>query len=169
MATIPATATTLPTATTSAPAATPLSTTDALAPTPNPVDRGIAMLAAINKVRSEQRCPALRFETRLIAAAQAHADDIAPRHIVAHVGSDGATLDERLRRFGYPFARRAEILGYGTLDGMLAAWLDEDVDGPHRVAITTCEYTEAGVGWTIDPRGIEVWVVDMANRGNGGF
>merc|ERR1712173_191538 len=77
------------------------------------------MLAAVNRVRAEggtcggeamAPAPALIWDSRLEAAARAHARDMAEHGFFSHTGSDGADLGERVERAGYDWAAVGENL-----------------------------------------------------------
>ncbi len=123
-----------------------------------------AMLAAINRQRHAVRCPALIPETRLIAVARAHAAEIAERREASHRGADGATLEQRLERGGYAAARYAELIAVSqaTPAAIVAAWVDEPLDGPHRRELENCLYTEAGIDMARTDAGIAYWVIVIA-------
>lgn len=167
-----ATQTTTPTTT---PTATPTPTATATA-TPEPEISATAlaagadpeaMLAALNQRRDESGCPALVVDERLQRAAQAHADDLYSREAIDHVGGDGATLEQRLERVGYPFLRRSEVIsrahGVDALP-VVDQWLDEPPDGPHRSSILNCDYADTGIGWRETPDHIAYWVVDLGQQ-----
>ena len=84
---------------------------------------------------------------------------------IDHVGTDGATLRERIGRTGYPYDRASEgIAVYKTPEIAVDFWMDEPPDGPHRMNITNCQYTDIGIGLAYDDRGWRWWVMDVANR-----
>lgn len=110
-------------------------------------------------------CEAWKHDPRLDAAAQLHAEDIARHQYVSHVGTDGATVAQRLRRQGYPANRATEgIALYRTPEKVVAFWMGEPPSGPHRRNITWCQYTDAGIGLAYDRNGQRWWVMDYANR-----
>jgi uncharacterized protein YkwD len=158
----------------------PPATMQTLATTPPPTtiasldrfsedDLGAQMLAALNQRRSEHGCPPLTIDRRLQAAAQAHAADIAARRAIDHVGGDGATLEQRLERAGYPFIRRSETISVArdwTPVQVVDTWLAEPPDGPHRASILNCVYQHVGIGLARTPDGVIYWAVDYAEPRN---
>lgn len=128
------------------------------------VSGGAAMLTAINAARLEAVCAPLAPDERLQAAADAHAQDLASRGVIDHRSADGSTLHDRLSRAGYTFARRSEVVGRGTGAGVLAAWLAEPADGPHRGALFDCDYTDAGISERVASDGRSYWVAILANE-----
>jgi len=122
------------------------------------------MLLVLNQRRAEHGCPALLLDERLQTAAQAHADDLFARQAIDHVGADGATLEQRLQRVGYPFQRRSEVISRAHSVGALVVvdqWLAEPPDGPHRTSVLGCYYADAGIGWRETTDGVAYWVVDL--------
>jgi len=110
-------------------------------------------------------CAAWKHDARLDTAAQLHAEDIASHQWISHVGTDGATVRQRVRRQGYPVNRASEgIAIYRTPDQAVGFWMGEPPSGPHRMNITWCQYTDAGVGLAYDRDGQRWWVMDYANR-----
>ena len=158
-----------PTAAPEAPAP-PARSAPAPAPTPMPVDAGDEALkerifALVNALHQEAGCPPLARDPLLELAAQQHVDDIAAYKRIDHTGTDGASLRQRLDRVGYPYGRASESIAiYRSADEAVAAWMDEPPSGPHRRNITSCQYTEAGVGLAYDDRGWKWWVMDFASR-----
>ena len=127
--------------------------------------RGVdAMLAAINAARLGAACAPLTPDARLQAAADAHALDLATRGVIDHQSADGATLQGRLDRAGYPFARRSEVVGRGSGAGVLAAWLAEPAAGPHRGALLDCAYAEVGISQRVAADGRTYWVAILATE-----
>ena len=113
------------------------------------------MLAAINDVRRERGLEPLVAEESLMRAAQAHARDMALNGFVGHRGSDGAGLEGRLARAGYPYRRVAENVAAGTEtpEATVAGWMDS---AGHRRNILSPGLREAGIGYGAAP------VVDAA-------
>jgi uncharacterized protein YkwD len=156
-----------PTPSSTATEATPTPTRTTL-PTTDSSDDGELkqrLLELIEMHHQAAGCPAFIQDARLTEAAQAHADDIAFHQRIDHVGTDGATLRDRLRRAGYPYERASEgIAVYKTPEIAVDFWMDEPPDGPHRQNITNCQYTDIGIGLAYDARGWRWWVMDVANR-----
>lgn len=122
------------------------------------------MLRVLNQRRSAERCPELVLEQRLTAAAQSHAAEIARRGEVSHRSADGATLEQRLERVGYPFQRRSETIAVSfdpSASAVVDRWLDEPIDGPHRSSVMNCVYQDVGIGVDWTAQGVIYWVVDF--------
>jgi uncharacterized protein YkwD len=92
----------------------------------------------------------------LQAAAQAQADDLATAERLGHVGADGSTLSDRLRRAGYEACFAAENLAQGTPDirSTVATWMDSP---GHRANILNPSATQFGFAGTG-----QTWVLVLA-------
>ena len=55
-----------------------------------------AVIKAHNRIRAENKLPALTISTKLQAAAQKHAKDMATQRKMTHKGSDGSTAIKRI-------------------------------------------------------------------------
>ncbi|HMN21042.1 MAG TPA: CAP domain-containing protein [Ottowia sp.] len=68
---------------------------------------------------------ALNWSPALATAAQRHSIDMALNNRFDHTGSDGSTVDERIRDAGYSATAWGENIaaGYGTVDKVVAGWL----------------------------------------------
>ncbi len=108
------------------------------------------MLAAINELRQQRGLEPLMAEERLMRVAQAHARDMALNGFVGHRGSDGAGLEGRLARIGYPYRRAAENVAAGTETPAetVAGWMSSE---GHRRNILSPGLREAGVGYVATP------------------
>ncbi|GIV98580.1 MAG: hypothetical protein KatS3mg057_3237 [Herpetosiphonaceae bacterium] len=151
------------------PSATLISSPSPLSPAPASLSAPQEqLLASVNELRSAEGCPLLQIDPLLQQAAQDHARDLAATRRIDHIGSDGATLRDRLERAGYPFQLYGENIaaGFPTAEEVVAIWTtgDEYPDGPHRKNILNCHYTEAGVGLARAADGYPYWVLDLANR-----
>jgi len=98
----------------------------------------------------------LAHSPALQAAAQAQADDLAASNRLGHLGSDGSTLSDRLRRAGYTHCAAAENVGSGTPDirSTIAAWM---ASPDHRANILNPQMTQFGFAGTGD-----TWVLVLA-------
>ena len=61
----------------------------------------LAMLSAINAARVERGLHALAANTQLADAAERHAQDMATHPGIVHTGSDGSSIEQRIREAGY--------------------------------------------------------------------
>lgn len=123
------------------------------------------MFALVDPLHQQAGCAPFVRDSRLAAAAQAHAEDIAAHRRVDHVGTDGATLRERLQRVSYPYNRASESIAVSqSPEQAVEMWMDEPPNGPHRLNITNCQYVDVGIGMAYDSRGRRWWVMDVANQ-----
>jgi uncharacterized protein YkwD len=134
-----------------------------------PENAALARLFALARQRHVAAgCKPWTRDPRLDRAAQLHASEIARMQRVSHVGRDGATVRERLRRQGFAAVWASESIAlYPTPEASVQFWSGEPPGGPHRQNLTSCQYTHAGVGVAYDGRGIPWWVMDYANRDEG--
>lgn len=125
-----------------------------------------AMVEAFNAVRSGRGLHSLLPAAELAAAARRHAADLAAHPGLLHVGSDGSSIDGRMRDAGYePLAWR-EVVGWG-FRGDVGAMLDWWLASPGHVGIVLDgEVREVGVGYVYAPATVwgHFWCVDLGRR-----
>jgi len=142
------------TTTTTAPPAAPAATALALPPTP-----AEQVLALVNDARAHAATPCgpVQLDPRLMAAAQAHSDDMAARNFFDHTNPDGVTFAQRILAAGYPQVAMAENIAKGQRSASQAmqAWMQSTMG--HRENIENCAYNFMGLGvnqsawtWTQD-------------------
>jgi len=108
------------------------------------------MIDSINVARSARGLSPVHRSTQLEAAALEHAKDMAANSWIIesknyHTGSNGSTIEERIRSTGYNPIRWSEITGHG-FGGDEAKMFDWWMASPvHRDAILATDVTEAGV------------------------
>jgi uncharacterized protein YkwD len=85
----------------------------------------------------------LRHSPALQAAAQVHAEDLAATGGLSHVGRDGSTVTDRVRRSGYDACRTAENVASGQPDirSTIASWM---ASPGHRANILDPQVTDFG-------------------------
>ncbi len=83
------------------------------------------LLALINAERAKAGVAPVSLSAAVSTMAQKHACDNAAAQSISHVGSDGATLAERLRRDGLRVRHAAENtgLGFATPQAAMAFWM----------------------------------------------
>ena len=121
-----------------------------------------AMLSAINAARVERGLHALAANAPLATAAERHAQDMAAHPGIVHIGSDGSTIEERIRGAGYAPVAFGEVVAWGwggEVAPALAWWLNSP---GHVGYVLSPEYTEIGVGYAtgLGPWG-HYWAVDF--------
>lgn len=123
------------------------------------------MVQAINAARAARGVGALRESAALTAAAQRHAADMATHPGLVHEGSDGSTIEERIRDAGYAPAQWGEVVAWGW-GGAAQPAVDWWLASPGHVGyVLSTEYTEIGVGYAtgLGPWG-HYWCVDFGRR-----
>jgi uncharacterized protein YkwD len=108
------------------------------------------ILARINALRTQNGLPPLELNGQLTASAQQHSDDMARTGNVDHTGSDGSSIDSRIRASGYGHWRSFGIWGENIYGGQLANvdaawnfWINSQV---HRANLLNPRYREIGIG-----------------------
>jgi uncharacterized protein YkwD len=103
------------------------------------------VVALTNQHRAAAGCAPLTINSRLMAAAQLHSEDMALRDFFSHTGSNGSLPWDRIRAQGYTFSRAAENIaaGYPTPAGVMDGWMSSP---GHRANILNCNLREIGVG-----------------------
>jgi uncharacterized protein YkwD len=112
-----------------------------------------ATLCLVNRERMSRGERALRWNDRLISAAQRHTESMAFGHYFGHDGPSGQTPLTRLRSTGYISSRRVgfeigENIGWGsrrlgTPRAIVAAWM---ASAGHRANILDRRFRDTGIG-----------------------
>ncbi len=118
------------------------------------------VLRLTNQNRAEHGCTALRVDSRLVTAAQGHANDMVTRHYFDHVSPDGTSATDRAKAAGYPGGVGENIaVGYPSAAAVMTGWM---ASTGHRANILNCSYTVIGIGYnagTVQARwGPGAWV-----------
>jgi len=140
----------------------------AAAATTRPAVTGIAGLEnrvfeLTNVERAEKGCPALRLDTRLRTAARGYSDEMARYGAWNHVGHDGSSPGDRMRRAGYDTTGGwAENIakGYPTAEAVMQGWM---ASSGHRANILNCNLKALGVG-VVRSNGRLFWTQDFGGR-----
>jgi len=104
------------------------------------------MLVAVNRERARNNRRALKLNNQLNSAAQRHSDDMARNNFMSHTGSDGSTIETRLRGAGYRGIAEENIGRYfPTAEQMVQAWMGS-AHG-HREAILCSNCKDFGYGY----------------------
>jgi uncharacterized protein YkwD len=163
-----------PTATPSPPTTTPSATTRATAPRPSTATRtskpspstkppaapttkppppppatttpAREVLRLTNVERAKVGCVALRWNTKLASAAQAHSTDMRDHGYFSHTSLDGRTAFDRIKAAGYSYRQAAENIAAGqpTAAAVVKAWMGSS---GHRANILNCGLKDLGVGY----------------------
>lgn len=114
------------------------------------------VVARTNAERIRAGCGALRFDSRLAAAARAHSADMVNRGYFEHESPDGSTAADRAAAAGYSEYGGENIAwGQRSAAEVMSDWMGSP---DHRRNILDCEFTTIGVG--LDPRGM-YWTQDF--------
>jgi uncharacterized protein YkwD len=117
------------------------------------------VLELVNVARAEpRRCgrdrfaaaPPLALSSTLTAAASLHSLDMAERGSLAHQGSDGSAVGERVTRAGYAWQGVGENIAAGQPDAETAVqgWLDS---AGHCATLMEARFTETGIAFALAP------------------
>jgi uncharacterized protein YkwD len=84
---------------------------------------------AINGIRRQKGLSTCFFDSYLYCAAKHHCDDMFKNNFVSHIGSDGSTFIQRVRRIGRKIDPSGEIIckgpgGKNCIQSVCKAWLD---------------------------------------------
>ncbi|MEU8938572.1 CAP domain-containing protein (plasmid) [Streptomyces goshikiensis] len=98
------------------------------------------ILELVNEARKAAGCQPLAVDPKLTAAAQEYANDSTTNH----TGSDGSSIQDRLKKAGATFNASAENIAWGSVDEKkhVDGWLASAV---HSGNIKNCSYTKTGV------------------------
>ena len=119
-----------------------------------------AMIAALNKARSEAKRSTVKSDPKLTRVADHFARDLAARHTVKSKDKDGHSPFEILREQGY----RARAFGLSLASGesdpaqVVKSWLERREDRDALLA----RYDRIGIAVAVDDDEIPYWVVILA-------
>ncbi|MFC9819137.1 CAP domain-containing protein [Streptomyces erythrochromogenes] len=100
------------------------------------------LLSLENAARAKAGCGNLTIDPKVQAAAQKLADDNVG---VSHTGSDGSSVQDRLKAAGATYNASAENVSQGTdaAQGHFDRWMNST--GVHKQNILNCAYTKTGI------------------------
>lgn len=101
-----------------------------------------------NGLRARNGLPPLIRVPALDRAALRHAEDMAAGGFLAHTGSDGSTLVDRVTAEGYAWCHLGENIGRGYADAgaMVTGWRDSPAHRPNLFSVTARQTGAARVG-----------------------
>lgn len=104
------------------------------------------VLTLTNAERKKAGCGALRTNSALAKAAEAHASDMVNKHYFAHDSQDGRSPFDRMKAAGFKGGAMAEniAVGYTSPAAVVKGWMNSP---GHRANILNCSYTMLGVGY----------------------
>jgi uncharacterized protein YkwD len=109
-----------------------------------PAEARVAILEAINGLRTRFQVAAVTRDAELEAVAQSFAEDLDREQFFAHVAPDGSSLKDRLKRARYNYAAAGENLG-AAQTAMAAHFGIENSPG-HRLNLLDPRFRKAGLG-----------------------
>lgn len=118
---------------------------------PNQFEYDVVQLVNQQRLAAGTGLRPLTIDTRLVAAAQRHSDDMAARSFFSHTGSDGSTFVVRIDAAGYlPWSFVGENIAAGqtTPAAVVAAWMGSP---GHRANILSPDFDHIGVGYAANP------------------
>jgi uncharacterized protein YkwD len=115
------------------------------------------IIKAHNRLRAEAKLPPLEVSTKLQAAAEKHARDMASKSKMTHKGSDGSSSIQRIVSTGYKYRRAGENVaaGYFTIDGLMKGWMAS----PHHKKNILGSFSQIGVACATGENGKRYWCV----------
>ena len=139
------------------PARAPAGPTSPAPPPPTLAAWARELVEAHNAERRDRSLGPLAPEARLMAAAEAHALDMARRGTMSHTGEDGSQPHERIVRAGYPSIRTGENVAAGqrSVEWVVRDWMNSP---SHRRNVLG-DFREIGVGVARDRKGSIYWCV----------
>jgi uncharacterized protein YkwD len=128
-----------------------------------------AMLTAINAARGTARScggknypavSAVKWSTKLEAAARAHSQDMRDRDYFAHEHPSGPKLATRLQSVGYTWSAYGENIaaGYASLNSVMTGWLNSP---GHCSNIMSANFTEVGLALVSGGSKRTYWTMDL--------
>jgi len=114
----------------------------------------------VNANRRANGQSTIRYNRRLSQAAMTHACDMAVNNFFGHNGSNGSTVQRRVRSAGYQDCLVAENLawGYPSSQQIISGWMNSP---GHRTNMLHPRVAEFGVAITQGPKGPN-WVLVLA-------
>lgn len=118
-----------------------------------------ALVAAHNEQRTQAKLPPLAANPKLVAAAIAHARDMAEHEMMSHEGSDGSKPNERIERQDYHGRRTGENVAMGQKDvaQVMQAWMNS----PHHRENILGDFSEIGAARVASDDGTPYWCVNF--------
>lgn len=108
-----------------------------------------AVKEAIKFLKSQPAVSPFVLNSALTSAAKVHAEDIGPKGMDDHTGSDGSTPSSRIERFGKWENTVGENIDFGSktgLDSLISFIVDDGVDGRgHRANIFKSDFKVIGI------------------------
>jgi uncharacterized protein YkwD len=135
----------------------------ALPPTPEAGSAELDLFNRTNALRAQSGLPPYRMANRLNAAAQRQSQDMASTGQVSHIGSDGATVKQRVLDTGYGDWPVGENVfgGVATVDD---AWQFWSSDPDHRNGLLSQQFRDVGIHVAKGKSGMFYYTMDFGAR-----
>ena len=113
-------------------------------PTKSATATAKTVLAIINAARAKEGCKPLKLNSKLMAAAQTHATNMAEKDFFGHSNKDGSKFSRRVKKQGYKYRMVAENIAAGQSSAKQVAydWLGSS---GHRKNIMNCKLKDTGI------------------------
>ncbi|MFN2119184.1 MAG: NBR1-Ig-like domain-containing protein [Anaerolineales bacterium] len=119
----------------------------------------------INQARTNAGLASLAVSPELMAAAQAHSEDMACYSLRSHTGSDGSSVAQRIAAAGYASSYSLEMIygGYGAYPQTAFDWWMNDPT--HHAVIFNAQVKEIGAGYAYVENSADgnYYTVDLAS------
>jgi uncharacterized protein YkwD len=129
------------------------------------VDEAIAFLKSVPPV------PALSASRPLTLSARDHVNDIGPRGMTGHAGTDGSQPADRISKYGRPKTASGEVITFGSISArsiVVQLIVDDGVPGrDHRKNLFDPDFRAAGIAIGPHKTYERVCVIDVADRVDG--
>ena len=139
--------------------ASPTEVPESPAPETASSDRANSIVQQTNAERARAGATSLRSSSRLMQAAQLHAEQMARLGRLEHVlsGAQYPRPEDRLAAAGYQWSSYAEniAMGQSSAATVMDSWMRSS---GHRANILSTSNTEIGVGFARDSAGRPYWV-----------
>ncbi len=115
------------------------------------------VIKAHNRIRAEAKLPPLEVSSKLQAAAEKHAKDMAAQGKMSHNGSDGSSSIHRITAKGYKYRRAGENIAAGqfNVEGLMKGWMES----PHHKRNILGSFSQIGVACATGENGKRYWCV----------
>ena len=118
----------------------------------------------MNNARSAASRGPLVVNSRLTAAAQAHADDMSINDYFSHTSMDGRSMGDRIRATGYSYCWAAENIAAGQ-SSQTAVFNDWMASSGHKANMLSAKAKEFGLGHATGGSYGDYWVLNLGNPG----
>ncbi len=106
----------------------------------------------INQRRAAMGLRALRVNNSLVVASRRHSNDVGPKGLCQHNGTNRSSPWDRIDQAGYAGSAMGEVVGcgYNSPKGVVGGWWHSS---GHYTILTDPSAREIGCGWWVDKKG----------------